>query len=149
MHFFFLFTWSLTFPYTLESLKFEQTLKSNAETVKSETKNMNEVQKLEYFINNVKENGKYDLKNGEWTKDIYYNGMVLEPQDIGNYNFGYIGRAMGYNITFLTTGAGVYQLYKNWDNPITYMNCLTFSLCDDPRDTYYIKLGAITYDMEH
>ena len=37
-------------------------------------------------------------------------------------------------------------LYNNYDSPETYLNCFTPSLCDDPRDTYYIRLGAIIYD---
>lgn len=136
-------------PNVLQSLNFAQTLQTNASTVKQDTKNMNEVDKLSYLIEKTGSGKAYDLKNGEWNRDIYYNGMILEPQDIGNYNFGYIGRAMGYDMNFLTTGAGIYQLKEHWRNPVTYVNCLTFSICDDPRDTYYIRLGAIAYDNEH
>lgn len=63
-------------PNPSKSVQFQETLKTNASIVKSETKNMNQFQKLDYFINNVKTGGKYDLKNTEEWKntDIYYDG---------------------------------------------------------------------------
>lgn len=45
-------------------------------------------------------------------------------------------------------GAGFQQVLDNLKNPATYLNCFTPSLCDDPRDTYFIKLGAIKYDQD-
>lgn len=73
----------------------------------------------------------------------------MEPQDVGNFHFGYIGRAMWYDVEFLTSGAGVYQFLENLENPVTYLQCLTFSMCDDSRDTYYIRTGAIKYNQEN
>ncbi len=133
-----------------ENQNFQNTLKNNASTVKKETKNMNVTQKLDYFISNVKSGGQYDLKRkAEWQRDIYFDNHIMEPQDIGNYHFGYIGRAMGYDTTFLTTGGGAYQFYEHYREPITYANCLSFYTCDDPRDNYYIRLGAIAYDRDN
>lgn len=43
----------------------------------------------------------------------------------------------------------MYQLYERWNNPITYANCFTSSICDDPRDSYYIRMGAIAYDNKN
>ena len=34
----------------------------------------------------------------------------------------------------------------NWE---VFKNCFTTSFCDDPRDQYFIKMGAIAYDREH
>ena len=110
---------------------------------------MNYVEKLQYFIENVETNGKFDLKNTpEWENiTIYYDEHWMESQDIGNYHFGYIGRALGYSVEFLTLGAGLYQVHSR-TSKIGY--CLsTYSMCDDPRDTYYIRLGAIAYDNEN
>lgn len=119
-----------------------------SDAVKSNTKKMNPVQKLDYFVENVKTGGNFDLKNTEEWKNtnIYYEGLLIEPQDIGNYHFGYIERAMGYNIDFLTTGAGIYQI-KSGTSKLGW--CFSTSSCDDPRDTYYIKLGAIAYDRDN
>ncbi len=131
--------------YYLENSKM---LKKNAEDVVRDTKNMNPVQKLNYFIENVDDGKKYDLKlTDEWKeKTVSYDGIIMEAQDIGNFNFGYIGRALGYDAGFLTFGAGVNQeLNKNRYTPC----CFTLSFCDDPRDSYYIGMGAIKYDNEN
>jgi len=134
---------------TQNDTSFHSTLKNNANKVKNDTKNMNSAQKLGYFVNNVKTGGTYDLKNQpEWkNKTIYYNNIVMDPQDIGNYHFGYIGRALGYDIDFLTLGAGAYQV-KSGTSKIGYCFSIT-STCDDPRDSYFIRLGAIAYDNEN
>ena len=50
----------------------------------------------------------------------------MEPQDIGNFNFRYVGR--------LNLGARATQVLDNWHNPITYLNCFTYSFCDDQMD---------------
>ena len=136
-------------PNTPNDTSFHSTLQNNANKVKNDTKNMNPAQKLGYFVNNVKSGGTYDLKNQpEWEdKTIYYNNIVMEPQDIGNYHFGYIGRALGYDIGFLTLGAGAYQV-KSGTSKIGYCFSIT-STCDDPRDSYFIRLGAIAYDNEN
>jgi len=31
----------------------------------------------------------------------------------------------------------------------TFKYCFTFAACDDPRDTYYISMGALKYDEEN
>ena len=70
----------------------------------------------------------------------------MTGEAFGNFNFGYIGRALGYDIEFLTLGAGIQQeVNKNRYTPW----CFTLSFCDDPRDTYYIRMGAIKYDNEN
>lgn len=127
-----------------------ETLKKNADNMERYIyPNQPPVIKMNNFINNVKENGPMDLKNiKEFQSTISYNGIIMEPQDVGNFNFGYIGRAYGYSAEFLADGAGAYQLYRHWKNPVTYLNCLTPSVCDDPRDTYFVRMGAIKYDQD-
>ena len=127
-----------------------ETLKKNADNMERYIyPNQPPVIKMNNFINNVKENGPMDLKNiKEFQSTISYNGIIMEPQDVGNFNFGYIGRAYGYSTEFLADGAGAYQLYRHWKNPVTYLNCLTPSVCDDPRDTYFVRMGAIKYDQD-
>lgn len=127
-----------------------ETLKKNANNMQRYIyPNQPPLIKMNNFINNVKENGPMDLKNiKEFQSTISYNGIIMEPQDVGNFNFGYIGRAYGYPTEFLADGAGAYQLYRHWKNPVTYLNCLTPSVCDDPRDTYFVRMGAIKYDQD-
>lgn len=106
---------------------------------------MNYIERLNYLRENANDGQKFDLKL--FTKDtIFYDGMYMEPQDIGNYHFGYIGRASGIQTWVLLKGASVNQIKKmNWE---VFKNCFTTSFCDDPRDQYFIKMGAIAYDKE-
>lgn len=105
------------------------------------------------FRNMVKDGSEFDLKNQDkWKeKTIYYDGMYMESQDIGNYHFGYIGRAAGFDLNFLLFGASANQLKKGvWElNKETFKNCFTTSRCDDPRDQFFIKMGAKAYDREN
>ncbi len=129
-----------------ENKNFKETLKTNAKKVQNDTQNMNYIERLNYLRENANDGQKFDLKL--FTKDtIFYDGMYMEPQDIGNYHFGYIGRAAGIQTWVLLKGASVNQIKKmNWE---VFKNCFTTSFCDDPRDQYFIKMGAIAYDKEH
>ena len=129
-----------------DNKNFKETLKKNAQKVQQETQNMNYIERLNYLRENANDGQKFDLKL--FTKDtIFYDGMYMEPQDIGNYHFGYIGRASGIQTWVLLKGASVNQIKKmNWE---VFKNCFTTSFCDDPRDQYFIKMGAIAYDKEH
>ena len=129
-----------------ENKNFKETLKTNAEKVKKDTQNMNYVEKLGYLKENANDGAKYDLKLFN-TETIYYDGMYMEAQDSGNYHFGYIGRAAGIQTWVLLIGASVNQFTKM--NSEVFKNCFTLSFCDDPRDQYFIKMGAIAYDREH
>jgi len=73
--------------------------------------------------------------------------MFTEPQDIGNYHFGYIGRAAEFSQQYLLWGASANQVTKM--NGEVFRNCFTSSICDDPRDQYFIRLGAIAYDNDN
>ena len=135
-------------PKPSDAIIFDKTLHDNAINVETTTKNMNSATKLLYFMDVVDSYSIFDLKvQNNWKdKTIFYDGVWMEPQDIGNYHFGYIGRAAGYDMDFLTFGAGIKQLLSS-TRMLEY--CFSSSFCDDPRDTYFIKLGAIKYDNEH
>ena len=62
-------------------------------------------------------------------------------------HYGYIGRAIGIPKVILYAGAG-YNQYSKFKEK-TVENCFTISFCDDPRDTIFIRMGAIKYDKEH
>ena len=126
--------------------EFANTLRTNAEKIKNETKNRNFTKKSLYFAKNVNDGAIYDLKL-KTNDTIYYNDMFMEPQDIGNYHFGYIGRAAGFSQQYLLWGASANQVTKM--NGEVFRNCFTSSICDDPRDQYFIRLGAIAYDNDN
>ena len=129
--------------------KFDKTLKSNAETVKKETSGKNIVERSLYIKNNSGSYKKYDLKRTpEWKgKTIYYDGLWMEDQDLGNYHFGYISRAAGLPKAEIIMGAGAYQLYEHGFDTIN--NCLSAGFCDDYRDTFFILRGIKAYDRDH
>ena len=94
-----------------DNKNFKETLKKNAQKVQQETQNMNYIERLNYLRENANDGQKFDLKL--FTKDtIFYDGMYMEPQDIGNYHFGYIGRASGIQTWVLLKGASVNQIKK-------------------------------------
>ena len=101
------------------------------------------------FFNSFNGGGVYDLKSSsEWQNVVgYYDGILMEPQDIGNFHYGYVGRAYGLTTETLVLGGGIIQLRDHGSD--TLENCLSESFCDDIRDTYFVKLGAQKYDEEH
>lgn len=129
--------------------EFHDTIKNNADKIVTDNGNRKGIEKLKFFVGRVDNKSEYDLKRSAKWKDtvVKFDGIVMESQDIGNYNFGYIGRAMGYDVEFLKFGAGMKQLYDH--NIRTIINCPTPSYCDDPRDSYFIQLGALKYDSDH
>lgn len=133
-------------PNPIKSNQFEKTLKENAQKVKEDTSNMNIIEKNKYFLKTANDYSMYDLKDSpEWKgQTIYYDGHVMEAQDLGNYHYGYITRAAGLYEINLQMGSSINQMTKM--NFETFKNCFTTSLCDDPRDKYYINLGVIAYD---
>lgn len=139
--------------------EFNKILKSNASKAEKELKNLGFIEKNKKFIEQVNDGKSYDLKKQpEWkNKTIYYDGLFMESQDLGNYHFGYVGRAAGFSTDYLLFGASANQftkmIYKkngNYHfNSEIFKNCFTPSLCDDPRDQYFIRLGAVAYDKEN
>ncbi len=128
--------------------QFHETLKNNAKSIVKDNGDRKGIDKLLFLRSQVNDGKKYDLKLRDWSNTILeYDGIIMEPQDIGNYNFGYMGRALGIDLTLLQVGAGLNQLRKYHIR--TIMNCPTSAFCDDPRDAYFIKLGALKYDEDN
>ncbi len=126
--------------------KINAKMKKSAKDLQAKTKGMNIYNKLVTFKSVVDNDKKYDLKKQEgWNIPMKYNGIVLEPQDIGNLHYGYIGRSIGIPLDMLLLGAGYNQVTNKYRN---YLWCMTPSACDDPRDTYYVRMGALIYDNE-
>ena len=131
-----------------EDKAFKKTLEKNAAKAKKETKGMNYPEKLLYLVNNANDGDVYDIKlNDEWSGNtIYYDGYYMEAQDLGNYQFGYITAAIGIDSFVSTKGAGIQQVLGKNRNLLW---CTGKSLCDDPRDTMFIELGALRYEKDH
>lgn len=128
--------------------KLNQTMQKNAQIMQKAVEGQNVVQKLNTFKEYVTDDSIFDLKKTEeWNEPITYDGVVMEPQDIGNFHYGYIGRSIGIPEIILYGGAGINQLSKYGKETAEY--CFTISFCDDPRDTIFIRMGAMKYDSEH
>lgn len=81
---------------------------------------------------------------------MYYDGYIMESQDLGNYHYGYVGRAAGIDIDTLVMAGGVVQLITHRNDLSSLEDwCVSETFCDDPRDTFFIRLGALAYDKEH
>ena len=95
---------------------------------------------LAFFVEKVKTNGDWDLKNSIYPSGDYfiYGGELYSGEDIGNIHFGYVGSAL-YPPSFLHLGAGVYQIItgSKWQYWYTFF--------DEPRDSEMISYGVDLY----
>lgn len=102
-----------------------QKLEKTKKDIQKETKGKNFVQKLQIIREKATDGAEYDLKlQDEWKETVIYNGYVMEAQDVGNFHFGYIGRAAGIPLEVLK---GPYY-------------------GDRPDDHCAVKLGIDAYD---
>ena len=94
-----------------------------------------------YGIANEKENKGTTFSLGKFE---------MEPQDIGNFHYGAVGKATGiFPEWVLEEQAGEAQIKsgtskKEWQNGL--LTPFTWPYGDDPRDNYYINRGFDYYD---
>lgn len=62
--------------------------------------------KYAYFSINDKHNAKYNA-------GVIFNHMYVKGADLGNFRFGYAGRAANISFQFLTTGGGLVQITED------------------------------------
>jgi len=112
----------------------------------------------------VKTGGEWDLKNNENTvfgianaktrqfgKTFFeFEGMLMEPQDIGNHHFGVVGKATGlFSEWILQSLAGIYQIIsgtskEQWQNGVKTLTIFPYG--DDPQDQIWMMFGFEYYD---
>lgn len=130
------------------------------------------------FRNNVKNNGKWDLKNNKETifglandgkTQFSFEGELFESQDIGNHHFGAVGKATNlFSEEFMLKRAGAAQIAAGTSKPewqkFKTVRTSNFSKTgrhtfgtkkvslppygDDPRDQGFIKKGFKYYDKQ-
>ncbi len=109
---------------------------------------------IKKFINYVKTNGKYDIKNTKEYKDIrkyakkhnkniYFRKRKMRKDDPGNIIFGFFAGSCGFSLQFSQMGAGIYQIISG-TSKLEYV----MSYGDDPRDSEMIKWGHNIYKKE-
>lgn len=125
---------------------FRDTLRQNANTVKETTKSQGIIESSKQFYNNVRNKGKWDLKqNPEYQGTFQFNNLVIQGQDIGNINFGYTGKALCLPDSVLLVGAGVAQIMAGTSN----FSFVMASNGDDLRDQMYIMYGIMLYKEDN
>ncbi|WP_430408592.1 polymorphic toxin type 44 domain-containing protein [Kordia sp.] len=130
------------------------------------------------FRNNVKNNGKWDLKNNTETifglandgeTQFSFEGELFESQDIGNHHFGAVGKAANlFSEEFMLERAGVAQVAAGTSKPewqkFKTVKTVNYTKTgrpifgekkvsappygDDPRDQSFIKKGFKYYDKQ-
>ncbi|CAI8949879.1 Ntox44 domain-containing protein [Bacillus sp. IT-79MI2] len=94
------------------------------------------------FIKLVKTGGPWDYKLKYGPKNEYvFDNQKLTGEDIGNFHFGYVGKAIGFTDIELKGGAGFYQILSKtseWAYYKTYF--------DEPKDQKMIQLGIDYYN---
>lgn len=98
--------------------------------------------RLSIFYVLVKSGGAWDLKQTLGTKTTYYfKGVKKTGEYIGNYHYGYMGKAIGFNNTVLKSAAGMYQI-KSGTSEWKFIS----SYFDDPADQKAITNGFTDYN---
>ena len=102
------------------------------------------------FYNTVADNNPWDIKvdisweetigtayPGNIDTKVLYRGRIMTPENLGNYTYGYLGAAYGFNLDILYLGSYYAAGFPNigttaYDNEMF-------------EDRPYIKLGYMTY----
>ncbi|HDX9658141.1 MULTISPECIES: polymorphic toxin type 44 domain-containing protein [Bacillus cereus group] len=94
------------------------------------------------FTKLVKSGGPWDYKLKYGPKTTYtFDNRTLTGEDLGNFHYGYVGKAIGFTDIELKGGAGFYQVLSNtweWEYYKTFF--------DDPRDQEMIQVGIDYYN---
>ncbi|MBD5093020.1 MAG: hypothetical protein HDT26_01785 [Subdoligranulum sp.] len=130
---------------------------------------------IAWFVSQVKGEGPWDIKvKDSWKMQfgnvrplsrmddtIAYNGQVVQPENLGNLTYGYLGSAMGWPAEILYLGAGAYNqkeladlakkegeqwAWLNIFNPFVYTDG---SYGDGENDIPFIRQGVELYDAVH
>lgn len=137
-----------------------------------------------WFISQVNEYCPWDIKREKsWLRQfgnvrlpssmedtIAYNGQVVTLENLGNFTYGYLGRAMGWSAEILYLGGGVVNqlglaynstealvkgegdisvCLNSWYNAITPFIYFDGSYGDGENDYIFIKQGVELYDAVH
>lgn len=130
-------------------------LEKKVEEERKKQKKLEEFKKSEELRKNIKE-AKMMKNEDIITKGLWFKGRVEsggewdykqnggEYEDIGNFNYGVTGSALGFSETTLKAGAGVYQVYSGTSD-ISFYD----SWGDDPVDQEYIQQGIDYYNENY
>lgn len=96
------------------------------------------------FASKVKGGGPWDYKlQYGWDNWYTYNGRYVKGEDMGNFHYGFVGRASGFGATLLRSIAGAVQIYSGTAHLKWYA-----SYFDDPNDQKEIDYGISMFDNQ-
>ena len=114
----------------MKSDKFKANLKE-AEQMRNKTR----AEKYLWMLNNFKTGDKYDIKHGN-----------PEMEHAGNFNYGAMGAAAGFNEWELKSGAG-FQQVRDGTSDLEFFYPWSWSYGDDPVDQLMIQFGINYYEL--
>jgi hypothetical protein len=96
----------------------------------------------EEFASKVRSGGEWDYKLVYGFSNNYiYDGQVVTGEDMGNFHYGFTGRAATFGETLLLSAAGAYQIYSGTWEPVWWKTYF-----DDPNDQVMIRYGISMWD---
>ena len=126
-----------------------------------------------WFFTKVNHHADWDIKwpdiwRGEVGENIpylknekfYYHGMLMTPADLGNYMYGYMGRALGLGSNIIYWGGGVAHvrnstykeesdLLKGYALAMLDSQTVSYPYGDLPEDTAMIANGISVFDSDY
>ncbi len=107
---------------------------------------------LKAWIAQVRATGRWDFKYdfalaGVTSREhvVQLGGRLINYQAVANIHFGFMGRAVGFSSEILHSGAGLFHLYDNRDNPSVWGTWET--RFDQPFDYWWIDFGIFLYEQ--
>jgi Ca2+-binding RTX toxin-like protein len=145
--------------------------KRNAEIAKSKQDTLSPIEALFWFYDVVRNNApnEHGIRHMELWESMDYHKLNPKYENFGNYNYGYVGRAMGIPREVLLYGAGINAQVNNHEKdvngklrldengkmiPLSWPHALWNSFADpinkgdNKGDQYWIQLGMDAADAE-
>ena len=86
---------------------------------------------MRWFYEQVNHNAAWDIKvSKQWNdtiatetfpgvgQQVYYNNLLMTPEQLGNYTYGYIGNAVGIPLAMLYGGSWLAVGFPLWGNEL-------------------------------
>ncbi len=107
---------------------------------------------LKAWVSLVRANAIWDFKKdfrdaGLTRSDdvVLLAGQMINFQAIANIHYGFVGQAAGFSDEVLLTGAGLFHLWDNRENPEKWGTWET--RFDQPFDNWWIGFGIFLYNQ--
>lgn len=123
------------------------TMHQNATKMKDYREQNGFVKGLKEFKVKVQNMGEWDLKQKcpDGNATYQFKDIIVQPQDIGNIHYGYVGKAMGIPDLMLLLGGSYAQISAGTSSLKMFLS----TGGDDLRDQVFIRYGIALYEEEN